>query len=556
MPTPSPSPPTLIVNRDIKTLRTWNITDIYSPTTNTTGQYVPNVNDLVVDYTVGYFRVTASDDTTGISVLAPWSPAQVSTPNGDLTVLLGDTPGVQYESFRAYIDQSVVPYTLAIDSRLHLYGTSVSYIKVFLGSDCSQHGTVISQMYDTAGNLLGDNIPTELCLNPNGNNLAIQCPQVGYTLTQLADGDLLTIVAYEANGSASFTAPVLVKNTGYIRTTDASINYITSIAIETPFLSQSNPLLIQYPINMPVEQLNLIGVVTYSDGTTTRLPVDGTKFTMMGLEDFVATIQGQTIPLVLQYTLSPGEVNYGSTSTAQRYITKQYFATTLANDAAYTVKLFAYPIWVDPINGYRLDWWLYTLDRDAPYNVTSVVQGALNSVAFNPLLYGVVQNLSVAVNMASVSSSFANYRHTQTIAVSLLARGDTQTQTDWTVTFAPGQQPPYGLGVQALLSMNSQDYWQLDISSGFNSQAQWLTNLYFNTLPLYSPFNESVPPTPNYFALIVGNQRIEIPVSQWNQPIVIPGGVAEGVPIYLQFFLRNSQTDLQLSIAGMITHNV
>lgn len=558
-PTPSPPasgvPPTLIVDKQ-QGFRMWYIGQIYNPTTNATGQYVPNVNDLVVDYTAGFLRVTNVDYSTGISTLSPWSPPPSSVPGGVQSLLLGDTPGVQYESFRVYLDTSVTPYVLACDSRLHLYGTTVSYVKIFLGSDISANGHVVSQMYDTSGNFLGENIPTELVAMPDQNNLAIQTPQVGYTLTQMADGELVTIVAYSSDGSAVCTAPALVKNTQFIRTTDASRKYITSIALETPFLSQSNPKLIQYPINMPVDQLNLMGVVTYSDGTQSRIPVDGTKFSIYGLQDYVATIQGQVIPLVLTYTLSAGEYTYGATGANQKFITAAYSATTLAEDGAYSVKLFGYPVWQDPINGYRLDWWLYTLDRDVVYNVTPYVQAAANAPAFNPLLYNTVQNLTVAVNMSQVDSRFANYRHVQTIAITLLAPGNQAGQTDWTIQFSPGQTPAYGVNVQALLSMTNQNLWSLDLSSGFQSQEEWLNNLYFNTLPLYSQTSEATPPTPNFFTLIVGGQAIQIPVTQWNQPITIPGGISDGSPVYLQFFERTSQTDLQLAVAGMVTHLV
>jgi hypothetical protein len=544
------TPPVLIVDQQAQ-FRTWNISQIYNPVSNPTAQYVPNVNDLVIDWTAGFFQVSAVNYSTGVSTLTPWSPPQSSVPGSNQSVLLGDTPGVQYESFRAYIDTTTTPYTLAMDARLHLYGTAVSYIKVFYGTDISQNGTVISQMYDQAGNFLGENIPTELVAMPDGNNLAIQCPQVGYTLTQVADGDALTIVAYTSAGTPVFTAPVLAKNTRFIRSTNAATKYITGIALETPFLSESDPKLIQYPINMPVEQLNLIGVVTYSDGTSARLPVDGTKFAIWGLENFTATISGQTIPVVLRYMLSPGEVNYMAAGANQLVITASYSATTLQQDGAYSVKLFGYPVWQDPINGYYMDWWLYTLDRDEVYHVTPYVQAASNSPAFNPLLYGTLQNLTVAINMSQVDPKFANYRHVQTTAVSLLAPGNQQGQTDWTIQFAPGQTPPYGLNTAAVLTMINQNNWTLGLASGFQSLQQWLTNVYFNTLPLYNTFAESAPPTPNFFTLIVGGQAIELPVSQWNQPISIPGGIAQGQLVYLQFFQRSSSGDLQLGCSAM-----
>jgi hypothetical protein len=364
------------------------------------------------------------------------------------------------------------------------------------------------------------------------------------------------VVSYRADGGATSTARCLIINSSFVRTTDASQKTIVSIALETPFLSGSDPTLIVYPINMPVIDLNLIGVVTYSDGTQLRMPVDGTKFSVSGLQYFVSSIQGQVVPLVLKYLLSPGEfTDLATGGTSAKFITTKYYATTGAENGAYSLKIFGYPIWQDAISGYRMDYWLYTLDRDEVYNITSYVTQAPNTTAFNGLLYGTVQNLGVAVNLSQVDPKFANTRHVQSIAVDLLAPGPTH-QTDWILQFTPGQNPAYGSNVEAVLTMTNQNLWTLDLSSGYASLQTWLQALYYNTVPLYSAVSETAPPAPNFFAVIVGGQRIEVPISEWNTPLTIPGGVLEGQLVYLQFFLRNSQTDLQLAIAGMNVHYV
>lgn len=547
------TPPTLIAD-PTRGFRMWLISEIYTGPTGT-GKYVPNPDDMVWDWTSGYNRVISVDYTTGLSVIKPWNPPVNSNPMSDEDVLLGAGPGYQSESFRVYLDKSVLPHVLAVDSRVHLYGTTVSYIKIFKGTDTSVNGQVISQMYDQGGTFLGENIPMELvAMDPSANNVAVKTPQVGYTTQDLSDGDVVTAVCYDDAGNATSICKLLVKNTAFIRTTDASAKYIKAISVETPFLSASDPSLIQYPINMPVSALNLIGVVTYSDGSKLRLPIDGTKFSLYGLENYIATIQGQTLDLVLSYKLSPGEYNYITESSPNKHISIPMKATTLQADGAYSVKLFVAPRWIDALNGYTLEYFLYNLDREDVYPVTNLVQMGSNSRAFNPLQYGTTQHIGVALDLNQVDPSFANYRHVQEFDVTLLRQGTDQSGDNWTVGYTPGQNPPYGVGVKALVNYIEVGNWQLDLSCGLTNQTDWLNKVFYGTQPLFDAGSETEAPTPNFFALVYGSERLEVPISQWASTITMTSTFVEGTLVNVEFFKRNASTDLQLGVSQMIVH--
>ena len=87
--------------------------------------------------------------------------------------------------------------------------------------------------------------------------------------------------------------------------------------LRTPFLSSSDPTLIQFPINVILSDLNLMGIVRYSDGTCAMLPVDNTKFQILGFNAFVSTIVGQSFDVVLKYNLSPDEAVFSASSVDQ-----------------------------------------------------------------------------------------------------------------------------------------------------------------------------------------------------------------------------------------------
>lgn len=534
--------------------RQWSIKEIYIPSKD--GRHVPNKDDLVLDWDEGWLRVIDVDYTTGISVLEPWSPPKDPNALDDQDILLGAGPGTVSESYRTYIDQSVFPYRLATDRRLHLYGSSSAYVKIFAGTNIGNDGDVISMFFDTGGTLLGENIPLELVAMPDGNNRAVKTPMIGYTNREMSDGEVATIVVYDDQGHAASIAKTLIRNTSFVRSTDANKKFIRSIGIDTPFLSSSDPTLIQYPINMPVSALNLMGVVNYSDGTSMRLPVDGTKFSVLGLENYVASVQGQVMPIVLSYKLGPEEFNYQSVPTTNKHITAAYRATTLRADGAYALKLYVYPVWISAIDGYRLEAFLYDMNRSVMRRVTSYMTAAFNSAAFNPILYGTVQHIGVAIDLNRIDSSYANYRHVQSFAISLLRPATDHSGDAWTIRFSNNPAITYGGGINAKINTINQNYHEIDLTSSIATFAEWLERVFYKTEPLYDSHSETEAPEPTHFVLVVGQVETEYPIDKWDDTLVSTTMVSEGTPLYLKFLRRTPSDDLQLGVSGLVTRYV
>jgi hypothetical protein len=530
----------------------WNLNELYMGQTGQ-NRYVPNVNDYVVNpATNEQWKVISIDPTTLVPRLDP----VVTVGIGSFTeedMLLGVGPGTQSDTYRVYIDKSVQPHTLAVDARLHVAGSMCRTAQIFKGSQLDGTSKLISAFYDQSGNVLGQAIPLELVAiqNINGQNVSIRTVPVCYTTEDLVDGEVVTVVFYSDTGFVVSKRQLLVENTAFIRSPDSSVKYITSIAMESPFLSLADPKLIQYPLNVPLSGLGLIGLVNYSDGSTIRLPVDGIKFSIYGFENYAATIIGQKFPLILKYLLSSDEVVYGANVGDGKFITVPYNATTISADGQYTDKLFGYPVWIDATNGYRMAWWLYSLERNVVYDATPYVKINTNSPAFNPTTYGVRQHLSVSVNLNDVNGSYPKYIHVQTIDVVLMGPGTDRTNNNWQIGFDPNQDPLYGIGLALSSTFVNQNLETINVSCGATTVDDWLNKLYYATKPLVDPVKETVPPVPDFFSISVNGQDIQFPVTQWNSTLQIPGVLQNSSTAFIKFFKRTSNNDIQLAICGL-----
>lgn len=533
--------------------RQWHMKEIYTGPQGT-GHHVPNKDDLVFSPIDGFYLVTEVDYTTGLTELDRWSMPDDSGEDASQGLWESLGPNQGLESFRVYLDTSVMPHTLAFDSRLLIPGSAPTMIKVFRGTRL-ESAPVVSRQYDNQGQLLGENIPLELVDGPNGPNPAMKRPVVGHCSESLHDMEVVTVVAYDSAGTVYSRQRMLVENTQWIRPLNASAKYVTAIELDSPFLSSADSRTLECPINVPIEMIARRGVVYYSDGQKRTLDIDGGKFKLFGLRRFISTVLGQKQPMTLVYNLSEDEVAYGSVNGDTMHLTEDYLATTVKAEGAYSVKLFSYPVWIDAINGYRLEHFLYNLDREEVHRVTGLVTLAANSTAFQPLAYGMAQDLTFRINLSQVSNRFKNYNHLQTTRISLLRPGTDHTATRWTVTYDKTK-PSYGQDLKAEVEFGNGTLWTLRIDNGKGSREHWLRDLYERALPLFDQTAEAAPPVPNRMRIIAGEWEAEYTVAMWNEAITIDQPLTNGETVFIQFLRRDSQTDLELATIGLAVSEV
>jgi hypothetical protein len=539
----------------------WSLDEIYTgPTAQK--KYVPKVNDYVIktdDYTT--YIVDAVDLTTLLSTLRVIKPNGAFFEMSTEDVLFGVGPGTQADTYRAYFDKTVTPHVLCVDQRLKVAGTMARYAKIFRGADTSSNGKVIGMLFDQGGTFLTYNIPLELAAIETHTNHAIRNVQVCYTTEKMINGEIITVVIYNDAGHVVSKRQLLVEETSFIRSVSSSGKYISHISLETPFLSQTQDGLIEFPINVPVQALNLMGRVHYSDGTIATMPVDGTKFKVYGLDQYVATVVGHKIEIVLAYTLSSNETAIGSGVGDGKFITEPYEIITTKVEGAYSVKLFGYPYWVSPEQGYRIEWFLYNLDRNIIFNVTNHVLFNPNTGPFDPKAYGFLQRLSVRINLADVSGTFKSYIHTQAIDIFLRMAPNSSNNTLWEVGLDAGvSNTLYGNNLFATYqatSIGPQPTIKVRIDANIATKELWLDNVYKKTFPLFNPKLEISAPLPNYFAISFMGVRSEYSLDKWNQDLFINNPlITAHKTLHVEFFRRTTAGDVQLSVAGLSLRQV
>lgn len=518
------------------------------------GKIVPNVGDALFSWVKPMERVYEVDYTTGLSKSIPDGPPAASDQLTDEDILLGAYPGHPRESNIIFVDDSVLPRRLSFDSRLKMPGSKVAYVKVFFGSNIESDGEVVSRTYDSSLNVTGENIPMIVSKYNTDGTVSEKVPANAYISRSVNNKDVLTAVFYTLDNVVQSVCQLLVYNSRWIRDLDATQRIVTGIHLQSPNMSEADNRTLLRPINLPAESIMLQGVVTYLDGKQRTLPVDGTKFYLMGLYQNVSTQLGYRQPFSLAYRLGDDEVYQGSQGNNQRLVIEPYTAVSTKVDGAYAVKLFGYPEWVDGINGYRMRYWLYNLERDQYFEVTSLVELTSSSAAFEPLGYGFRQQLNVALDLSRVSNEFKAHRHLQNIYVTLRAHG-TEDTTTWSVNFDINRED-YGIGLFAEADIINQNLWNVNITSGITTIEEWLTRMFTDIRCVYDETAEVKAPDPTHFKLVVGNFEQVYPLQMWNSVFTLSSSLADGRNVYVHFFRRTATEDLQLGVAAIPCRHV
>lgn len=529
--------------------REWLISEVYTGQAGV-GAYVPNPDDSVRDWKRGTFRVLSVDYSTGLSELIPfYNPSDNEYSKDDL--LLGIGPGPDYESWRLLIDTSVIPHRMKVEDRNHTYGELTHYYRVFLGTLTEgANARVISANYDASGQYIGDTLPMEIAASTDVANRTIRYPVGGYTNDKLQNGTVVTLVVYAADGIVVSYNKMLVVNTSFIRRFELGQKYIESISLESPFLTDVEASTIEAPINLPISALTLSARIHYSDGSYSTKQVNNGKVRLYGLDNYIATIAGERAGLTLTYMLDDNETAINVENPGDKHIGKKYWIRTTDVVGSYSVKLFVVPKWADAISGWRLEYYLFTLDRGDMYYVTPFVEPAANAPAFKPLEYGVTQNLVVSVDMDKVDARLKPYRHVQAFSIALMANG-VEDRTPYLISYTPGQTPEYGLDISARLTLHSIGDWTLKLDQGKTTLVEWLNVVYYPTHPLYNPQTESGPMMPTHFVVNINGIRYEYPIADWNRSLTSETGGVVGSPVIIEWVAKTTTSTLKLGCSGL-----
>lgn len=544
---------TPIVDKDRKITR-WGISDIYNGTT-TGGQYVPNPDDEVWSWSEGLFRVVSVDYETCLSVLEKHSDKNLSSGLRTEDILLSSRPGTPATNFRVYVNTSITPHVMNFDNFLCVYGSNSAYLKLFRGRDITSKGDVISAQFNSSGIMETENILFETVQDPERSIIAIKTPMSGYVTDTLSEGEIVTAVIYGVNGEVLSVSQLVTVLTNTVRNIDSSKKQITDISLISPFLSQTDNLLLEIPVNLTIDSIPLQLKVTYSDGTSSTRPIGDDRAALNGMANYVASEMGYTADLVLTYTLTKGEYsNLVKTVDDRSFITKPYRLRTIDSDNAYEVKVFVIPYWDFQSNQWKLQYYLYTLDRNIIYNVTGLIEYSVNSRPFDGRLFNRAQSLNVAINLSKVHSSYNYYRHTASFNITLVQAATNIGSSGYYLLEYNNNSI---VGARAVAKINeSGNLVNLDLSQGLLSGGAVLDALYWNTEPIYYQYAEAKAPAPTHVRIKIGTgwQRI-ISVDKLNTVQenidAAPADVRQGALVRLEFYRQTQAGVLELGTTSL-----
>ena len=529
----------------------WGIDDIYLGLDGA-NRYVPKVNDYVIrPQTYETWIVKSVDPVTYIPELIPISPYGAA---GDTTredVLFGVGPGTQAQLLRIYINRANYPYKATVDTHCFVGGMFNAYAIVYKNGDPSIGGEPISRLYDSSGNFIDVKVPLEVVALDTHTNHSIKVVQEFSVTEDIPDGEPLLVIFYTADGNPVSKAMLLVENTSYIRGLDIQRKFVTSISLESPWLSAADSNVLKFPLNIPLNALDLVGVVNYNVGPPLKLAVDGGKFRMDGLDGYVSSIPGEKFDLSLVYSLSENEVAFaGQGVYVDRKVTQPYSVITEIVEPGYTVKLFVYPFWDTALGGYRLRYWLYNLARNSNVEVTQYVTYNSQMPAFDPRGYGYKQRLQVNLNLRKVSMSFKPMIHTQMFEVTLFSEPQDNV-TPWVVSSQLSPTMP-GFGRETYAKVIGPRTYTL--RSGFDTKDQWLKAFYYDADPLIDRRSEVNAPMPTSMDVSTNNgttwTRYFIDTS-WNLNLTSATALENYKSVLIRFIRPSGINESQLAISAV-----
>lgn len=521
----------------------WNINEIYLGDTGS-NKFIPKINDLVFDIEKNcIYIVEEVGRSTYIPKLKPFSLLIGNSNKSENDKLINLSNNASLDTLRVFLNKSVVPYTADIDRRVLIPGKGNLTAKLFLGTDISENGKVISKTYVNNGSYISENI--ESTLVSHSNNSCLRYLNQFNISEDLTNGEIVSLVIYDDNGAIIYTRRLCIEICSFVRPLNAKQKYIVDIGIESIFISTTANKLIELPVNVPIESLNLTGVISYSDGSQIKLPVDGSKFSIEGLDNFASMNQGQEINIKLLYKLDNNESSYTSI-VSNNCIVEDYKLRSTSINNSYNITLFAYPEWVSKEFGYKMKFFLSNVDRTILIDVSDKVIFNKNTGAFDPKGYGIKQTRSVSLNLKDVSESFKPYIHVQYLEI-VLESEPIDNISPWTVRNLQSDNE-YGKN----LFVKKRGIGLVDISCGISELSQWLQKLYINSNPIINSKDNSLP-SPTHFVLMYNNVEREYEINNWDSELNL-GNVDLYKNIYIKFIKRDSTGDMKLSVAGLIIY--
>lgn len=546
-----------LIRHEEDRFRTYDISEIYLGDGG--GVIVPNVGDMVVDKLVGIYFVTAidpnpEDPRPSLELKQRFSNSS-SFDAGNSSLITAFSLYDPSAATVVFADPSVTPITATIDERWRSF-VDASHGVLFLGTDVSaETGIVISALYNESGNFVSNDIPYE--------TVSIDAPSVKrpktFNMTQeVKNGQVVTLVDYNAVGDVVGKRPFLIEHSSFIRPSNDSSIQLTGFTLNSVLMDPNDANRILNPINTPLDTSTFNITLNYSDGSKVEnVPINGSKVVMHGVENFNSSQAGRPSRVAVSYYPSETEPFIGQNTSSNKHITNVYLLANVVSNTSFSLKLFVVPEYVSITSGYKLNWYLTNLERDLLVNVTDMVTATVRNqgaATFNGKTYGETQTLDASLIMDNVLPGlYPGHVHAQRLDLVLNVPGTVEA-SPWTVDYV--MDGNYILGNGEYVSFSTVYPGTFSLKNQFTDFNEWLYELYNLSTPLFDPNVEETEPDPTHVVVRYGNAEVEVPISEWDQNHKLPDGAPEVVAdktVTLKWITRTGDGDLVHAVTGLIT---
>ncbi len=516
---------TLIKHND-NNFRGWRHDQLYFGGPQVGTQYVPNVDDQVTDWDNGLYRVV-SVDVNGVPTLElKMRFVDAASLNGSSDSLI--TALSQYQpnvTSSAYYDNATSPATITIDAHFPVYDQDSAKMLFYKGTDVSvATGELISERY-TGGGVFIDNDVSLTAIDPS--NPAIKRPDPFRTTKPFVPGDIITGVVYNAAGGVLGKTSFLIINSSTIRPASLSGNAISGISLDSPLVDPSDSSRLLNDANTPFTTAGTEMILHYTNGTTQKIPIDGSKAKILGLSNYDTASVIRPTRIMAAYYPGPSEpyINGGP-----GFLFKEYTLANITSAPIYALRLYMIPRFVDNATGWIFTYRLANLARDVDLDVTAdVVTTLVSGGTFLKNSYAAEQQVLLKLDMDTVApGAYPGHVHTQLMNITLDIPSNTFA-SPFIIDYNGDGTDLYGDGVWA--SASSGPTGELLVNVAEPTLTEWFRSIYTSSTPLRDPAVGPEPPVPTHFRVeVAGQVSAEIPVADFDKRIALFGGMTTWVP--------------------------
>lgn len=346
--------------------RVYPLSRIYDPDIDGTdasasGKIIPEVCSQIVDDTKGLhnqlYTVTAVDPTTYKVTMVPTAIVMTEDGQPDRVLSYGNDIYMLYYATVAITDSTgtIIRLTrLVIDNKLAFFGHHGAQYEL-IRTNADGTTTVVSQNFDTTNKPTGTRVPVVETAVP-GVRKCVNC----YSYATFKDGEQIALHIYDASGILIAVVQLITKQALILNELTDGSNPIVAFDIVANQMLDGDIILYTHQNK---EELALYPQITYADGTTQIVSIDGVSGFLYGLEDVSTEYAGAEFTLTAKYYISDDTPATIAEGEGVRFLACNK-TVRIVNTTKYSLsKISVIPVWQSDLSNWKLELFGYKENR-------------------------------------------------------------------------------------------------------------------------------------------------------------------------------------------------